>query len=53
MKAKQILRRNSHMNQFMLIASSIAGDSEKGDDLFSFLEIITFSGATYYDLRRY
>ena len=34
---------NSHMNQFMLIASSITGDSEKDDDHF-FWEITTFSG---------
>ena len=44
-KVKQISQHNSQMNQFMLIASSIARDSEKGDDLsFLFLEITTFSG---------
>ena len=42
--ATQILRHYSHMNLFMLIARSITGDSEKGDDVFCFLEIITFSG---------
>ena len=35
-------RHNSHMNQFMLIASGITGDSEKGDDLFLF--VTTFLG---------
>ena len=33
-RAKQILRHTSHMNLFILIASSIRGDSEKGGDLF-------------------
>ena len=32
--AKQISRHNSHMNLFILIASSITGDSDKSDDLF-------------------
>ena len=35
-KAKKILLHNSHINLFKLITSSITGDSEKGDDLFSF-----------------
>ena len=32
-KVKQNSRHNSHMDLFMLIASSITGDSEKGDAL--------------------
>ena len=40
-KAKHISRHYSCMNLFILIASSITGDSEKGDDLF-FLEVNTF-----------
>ena len=33
-KPNQISRLNSHMNLFILIESSITGDSEKGDDPF-------------------
>ena len=39
--AKPISRHNSHMDLFILIASSITSDSERGDDFF--LEVTTSS----------